>query len=98
MTIKLAKFGIGNIVRHRIHAFRGVIFDVDPIFANSEEWYAAIPADIRPPKDQPWYHVLVHGETHTTYVAECNLEGDETGDPILHPALDVHFSGRTGGL
>jgi heat shock protein HspQ len=92
-----AKFRVGQVVRHRMFDYRGVVYDADPEFGLTGEWYEQM-ARSRPPKDEPWYHVLVDGAVHTTYVSERNLEGDETGDPILHPALDVHFSGRSGGL
>lgn len=82
-----AKFSIGDVVRHRIHPFRGVIYDVDPTFANSEEWWESIPAEVRPAKDQPYYHLLAENEkTHyTAYVSEQNLLEDDSGDPITHP-------------
>jgi heat shock protein HspQ len=90
------KFAIGQIIRHRLFGYRGVIFDVDPVFAASEEWYAAM-AKSRPPKDRPWYHVLVDGRSHTTYVAERNLDADPSSDPIQHPLLDSCFAGLRDG-
>ncbi len=86
-----ARFAIGDVVRHRMFDFRGVIFDVDPVFANSEEWYEAIPEEIRPPKDQPFYHLLAeNAETeYIAYVSEQNLLPDESGEPVRHP--DVRF-------
>ena len=83
-----AKFGIGQIVRHRVYPFRGVIFDVDPTFANTEEWWLAIPEAVRPRKDQPYYHLLAENEqtTYVAYVSEQNLLPDETGKPVRHPA------------
>ena len=88
-AISHARFGIGDVVRHRIFDFRGVIFDVDPVFANSEEWYQAIPEDIRPAKDQPFYHLLAeNGETsYTAYVSQQNLVTDESDEPVDHPAI-----------
>ncbi|HUG62598.1 MAG TPA: heat shock protein HspQ [Methylomirabilota bacterium] len=87
---KTAKFQIGEIVKHRHFPFRGVIFDVDPIFANTEEWYQAIPEDIRPAKDQPFYHVFAENadSEYVAYVSEQNLEVDESGVPIRHPEIE----------
>ncbi|NQU72161.1 MAG: heat shock protein HspQ [Rhodospirillales bacterium] len=96
MADQNAKFFVGQIVRHRMFQYRGVIFDIDPEFANSDEWYDAM-AQSRPPKDQPWYHVLVHGETHTTYVAERNLEDDPSGASINHPAVNIKFASYGDG-
>jgi heat shock protein HspQ len=99
MTIRTAKFHIGDIVRHRIYAFRGVIFDVDPVFSNTEEWWLAIPEDIRPAKDQPYYHLLAENEetTYVAYVSEQNLLPDESGNPVSHPQVSEIFSGIEGG-
>ena len=83
-----ARFFVGQVVHHRLFGYRGVIFDVDARFEGTDEWYDEV-ARSRPPKDQPWYHVLVDGATHTTYVAERNLEADETGGPVRHPLVDV---------
>jgi heat shock protein HspQ len=92
-AISHARFTIGDVVRHRIFDFRGVIFDVDPVFANSEEWYQAIPEDIRPRKDQPFYHLLAeNGETsYTAYVSQQNLVTDESEEPVDHPAISGLF-------
>ncbi len=87
---KVAKFGIGELIHHKLFDYRGVVADVDAAFAGTEEWYDAM-ARSRPPKDEPWYHVLVHGAEHSTYVAERNLETDRTGEPIVHPGLDRLF-------
>jgi len=89
-----AHFSIGDIVRHRIFDFRGVIFDVDPVFANTEEWYEAIPEEVRPRKDQPFYHLLAeNGESsYVAYVSQQNLEADEEGGPVDHPALTGIFT------
>ena len=92
-----AKFRVGQIVRHRLFDYRGVVFDADPVFAMTDEWYDQM-ARSRPPKDEPWYHVLVDGAVHTTYVAQRNLEGDATDDPIRHPELDDYFSARQDAL
>ena len=90
---RIAKFGLGQIVRHRIFPFRGVIFDVDPEFSNSDEWYSSIPEHVRPSKDQPFYHLLAENEetTYVAYVSEQNLLVDGTGEPIRHPAVDELF-------
>ena len=92
---KAAQFGVGQLVHHCLFDYRGVVYDVDPQFRGSEEWYETM-ARSRPPKDKPWYHVLVHDAEHTTYVAERNLEPDLTGEPIRHPALDDYFEGMSG--
>ncbi len=94
-----ASFAIGDVVRHRLFDFRGVIFDVDPVFANSEEWYAAIPADIRPRKDQPFYHLLAENadSTYVAYVSQQNLVMDDTEEPIDHPAIPGLFTGYEQG-
>jgi heat shock protein HspQ len=86
-----ALFSPGQLIHHRLFDYRGVIVDVDPTCQASDEWYEQV-ARSRPPRDRPWYHVLVHGATHMTYVAERNLERDESGDPIVHPLLDRFFS------
>jgi heat shock protein HspQ len=89
--INRARFGIGDLVHHRLFQYRGVIVDVDPDFQSTEEWYEAV-AKSRPPKDKPWYHVLVDGAEHSTYVAEQNLEPDDSDTPIRHPMLEHFFS------
>ena len=81
-----AKFFVGQIVQHKKFNYRGAVFDVDATFQGSDEWYALV-ARSRPPKDQPWYHVLVDGAEHTTYVAERHLESDECSKPIKHPLV-----------
>lgn len=90
---KTAKFRIGQVVRHRIFPFRGVIFDVDPQFANTDEWYESIPAEVRPRKDQPFYHLLAeNAETeYIAYVSEQNLLDDPSGDPVRHPQIAEMF-------
>jgi heat shock protein HspQ len=94
-----ALFSIGDVVRHRLFDFRGVVFDVDPVFANSEEWYQAIPEDVRPAKDQPFYHLLAENaeSTYVAYVSQQNLLPDVEGDPIDHPAIDGLFDGFEPG-
>lgn len=88
-----AKFGIGDVVRHRLFPFRGVIFDIDPEFDNTDEWYEAIPVDVRPRKDQPFYHLLAENEEteYVAYVSEQNLLWDETGEPVRHPQVGDMF-------
>ena len=90
------RFHIGQIVHHRKYDYRGVIIDVDPVFQGTEEWYATV-AVSRPPKDRPWYHVLVDRASHGTYVAERHLEPDETGKQIDHPALGRFFDRFSDG-
>ena len=85
-----AKFSVGDVIHHRLFEYRGVIADVDATYQGSDEWYEQV-ARSRPPKDAPWYHVLVSEATHMTYVAERNLEPDTTGDPAYHPLLDAFF-------
>ncbi|GGB61886.1 DNA-binding protein [Henriciella pelagia] len=94
-----AKFQIGQIVRHRLFDFRGVIFDVDPVFANSDEWYEAIPEDMRPSKDQPYYHLFAENDkTHyVAYVSEGNLLPDETDAPVSHPDIPDFFEMTPSG-
>lgn len=93
MVATVAKFHIGQVVRHRIFPFRGVIFDVDPEFNHTDEWYEAIPADIRPQKNQPFYHVFAENKTdhYEAYVSEQNLLPDTTGDPVEHPMIAEIF-------
>ncbi len=93
MDQKQAKFKIGQVVRHRMFSFRGVIFDVDPEFANTEEWWQAIPEDVRPDKDQPFYHLLAENEHshYVAYVSQQNLLQDESGLPIEHPEVRDYF-------
>ena len=90
---RFAKFRIGQVVRHRIFPFRGVIFDVDPVFNNTEQWYQSIPAEIRPRKDQPFYHLLAENEEsyYEAYVSEQNLLPDESGEPVEHPKVAAMF-------
>jgi heat shock protein HspQ len=91
--IRLAKFQIGQVVKHRVYPFRGVIFDVDPVFNNTEEWYASIPEEIRPRKDQPFYHLLAENAetTYVAYVSEQNLLIDDSGKPVSHPSVKDMF-------
>ena len=96
MTQAQAKFGVGDCIHHRRFGYRGVIVDVDATFQGTEDWYDQMAAS-RPPKDAPWYHVLVHAAFHTTYVAERNLEIDPSGEPTDHPLLDDFFDGFRDG-
>jgi heat shock protein HspQ len=96
---QVAKFAIGQVVRHRIFPFRGVIFDVDPQFSNTEEWWLAIPEEVRPRKDQPFYHLLAENEQSAlvAYVSEQNLLPDDSGEPVGHPHTSVLFAGFENG-
>jgi heat shock protein HspQ len=94
-----ARFSIGDVVKHRMFDFRGVIFDIDPVFANSEEWYQSIPEEIRPSKDQPFYHLLAENEesSYVAYVSQQNLLPDMAGGPVDHPAIEGLFEGFDEG-
>ncbi|HEY5721471.1 MAG TPA: heat shock protein HspQ [Allosphingosinicella sp.] len=98
-AIAHADFAIGDVVRHRIFEFRGVIFDVDPVFANTEEWYQAIPEEIRPSKDQPYYHLLAENSdsTYLAYVSQQNLLHDDSLEPVNHPAISGIFDAFADG-
>ena len=91
--IRSAKYTIGQVVRHRVYPFRGVVFDIDPLFSNTEEWYQSIPAEVRPHKDQPYYHLFAeNAETeYVAYVSEQNLLPDDSGEPIRHPQVAEIF-------
>jgi heat shock protein HspQ len=97
--VSSARFGLGDIVRHKIFDFRGVIFDVDPVFANSEEWYQSIPEDVRPERDQPFYHLLAeNGESsYVAYVSQQNLTSDDENGPVSHPAIAGIFDQMSDG-
>jgi heat shock protein HspQ len=90
---RVAKFKIGQVVRHRVFPFRGVVFDIDPEFSNTEEWYESIPADSRPHKDQPFYHLFAeNAETeYIAYVSEQNLLADTSDEPVRHPQVAEIF-------
>jgi len=94
-----ASFSIGDVVRHRVFDFRGVIFDVDPVFANSEEWYQAIPEALRPRKDQPFYHLLAENaeSSYVAYVSQQNLLPDDSDEPVEHPAIPGLFASFADG-
>ncbi len=91
--IRRAKYAIGQVVRHRVYPFRGVVFDIDPLFSNTEEWYQSIPSEVRPHKDQPYYHLFAeNAETeYVAYVSEQNLLPDDSGDPVRHPQVAEIF-------
>ncbi|KTT75740.1 DNA-binding protein [Sphingomonas endophytica] len=97
--VAYARFAIGDVVRHRMLDFRGVIFDVDPVFANSEEWYQSIPETFRPRKDQPFYHLLAENleSTYVAYVSQQNLEHDDSDEPVDHPAIAGLFDRTEDG-
>ncbi|MCL2452583.1 MAG: heat shock protein HspQ [Alphaproteobacteria bacterium] len=93
MKPRIAKFAIGQIVKHRRYPFRGIVFDVDPEFANTEEWWQSIPAEVRPRKDQPFYHLFAENADteYVAYVSEQNLLPDTSGDPVRHPQVNEMF-------
>ncbi|MBC7831096.1 MAG: heat shock protein HspQ [Hyphomicrobium sp.] len=93
-TVRQAKFAVGQVVRHRFYPFRGVVFDIDAEFDNTEEWWLSIPEEIRPHKEQPYYHLLAeNAETeYIAYVSEQNLLPDETGQPLRHPQVSELFT------
>lgn len=95
----LARFSIGDVVRHRMLDFRGVVFDIDPVFANSEEWYQSIPEDIRPTREQPYYHLLAENEdtSYVAYVSQQNLLVDEEDRPVDHPGVPQLFDDFSDG-
>jgi heat shock protein HspQ len=98
-AIAHANFAIGDVVRHRLFDFRGVIFDVDPVFANTDEWYEAIPQDLRPRKDQPFYHLLAENidSSYVAYVSQGNLMLDDSEEPVDHPAISGLFTDYRDG-
>jgi len=98
-SVAHARFSIGDVVRHRVFEFRGVVFDVDPVFANSDEWYESIPEAIRPSKEQPFYHLLAENSesSYVAYVSQQNLIPDDSEEPVDHPAIDGLFTGYAGG-
>lgn len=98
-SIRIAKFHIGQVVKHKIYPFRGVIFDVDPEFDNSDEWYESIPEEIRPKKDQPFYHLFAENEEseYVAYVSEQNLQLDETDEPLRHSQVEEVFERDANG-
>ena len=95
MTMPSAKFHIGQLVRHEMFDYRGAIFDVDQVYSGTDQWYEQV-ARSRPPKDAPWYHVMVHDALHTTYVAERNLKVEPDPTQIAHPLLGEYFTAFDG--
>lgn len=97
--IRQAKFAIGQVVRHRLFSFRGLIFDIDPVFANTEEWWLSIPEEIRPRKDQPFYHIYAENDdtTYIAYVSEQNLLADESAVALRHPSISSDFIRQRDG-
>jgi len=98
--IRNAKYQIGQVVRHRLYPFRGVVFDIDPVFDNTEEWWQSIPAEVRPRKDQPFYHLFAENADteYVAYVSEQNLLPDESGEPVRHPQVaEVFIKDGKGG-
>jgi len=97
--MKIAKYTIGQVVKHRVYPFRGIIFDVDPEFDNTDEWYEAIPEDIRPAKNQPFYHLFAENDEteYVAYVSEQNLLPDASGEPLRHPEVDEIFTQNADG-
>ena len=93
-AMRQAKFSVGAVVKHRVYPFRGVVFDIDPVFNNTEDWWQAIPEEIRPRKDQPFYHLLAENAetTYVAYVSEQNLLADKTGKPVRHPQVKEMFA------
>ena len=100
MNPRRAKFGIGQVVKHRKYAFRGIIYDVDPEFANTQEWWESIPEDVRPRKDQPFYHLFAENADteYIAYVSEQNLLADTSGDPVRHPQVEEVFVRAQDGV
>jgi heat shock protein HspQ len=99
MKARNAKYAIGQVVKHRIYPFRGVIFDVDPTFSNTEEWYNSIPEEVRPARDQPFYHLFAENADteYVAYVSEQNLLPDTSGEPIRHPQVKDVFDQDSAG-
>ncbi len=97
--MRSAKYAVGDVVRHRYFPFRGIVYDIDPIFNNTEEWWLAIPVEMRPRKDQPYYHLLAENAetTYIAYVSEQNLLADKTGLPVKHPRVRELFARDSDG-
>ncbi len=100
MKQQVAKFSLGQVVKHRVHPFRGVVFDVDAEFNNSEEWIENIPEDIRPDRDQPFYHLFAENESsyYVAYVSEQNLLQDDSNEPVDHPDVGEMFGEFSNGI
>jgi len=97
MVTQKAKFRIGQSIEHKLFKYRGVIYDVDPVFQGTDEWYENV-ALTKPPRDKPWYRVLVHNALHETYVAERNLDADNSNEPVRHPLVDELFDSYDNGV
>lgn len=97
MVTQNAKFRIGQLIEHKLFKYRGVIFDVDPVYQGTDEWYESVTLT-KPPRNKPWYKVLVHNAVHETYVAERNLDADDSHKPVNHPLVDVVFDGFENGI
>jgi heat shock protein HspQ len=99
-TVRHAKYRVGQVVRHRFYPFRGIIFDIDPVFNNTEEWWQSIPEEIRPRKDQPFYHLLAENALteYVAYVSEQNLVPDHSGVPLRHPQVAELFALTENGV
>jgi heat shock protein HspQ len=97
-TMRMAKYSVGDVVKHRIYPFRGIVFDIDPIFNSTEEWWSSIPAEIRPTKNQPFYHLLAENDKteYIAYVSEQNLLPDDSGKPLRHPQVGQMFAEKEG--
>ena len=98
-AIAEAHFALGDVVRHRVFSFRGVVFDIDPVFANSDEWYESSPVEVRPSKDQPYYHLFAENDdsSYVAYVSQQNLVNDADGGPVSHPAIGEMFQEFANG-
>jgi heat shock protein HspQ len=97
-AIRMAKYRVGDVVKHRIYPFRGIIFDIDPVFNSTDDWWQSIPEEIRPTKNQPFYHLLAENEKteYIAYVSEQNLLPDATGTPLRHPQVGQMFVEKEG--
>ncbi len=97
-AMRMAKYRVGDVVKHRIYPFRGIVFDIDPVFNSTEEWWQSIPAEIRPTKNQPFYHLLAENDKteYIAYVSEQNLLPDDSGKPLRHPQVGQMFAENEG--
>jgi heat shock protein HspQ len=97
-SMRVAKYSVGDVVKHRIYPFRGIIFDIDPVFNSTEDWWQSIPEEIRPTKNQPFYHLLAENEKteYIAYVSEQNLLPDDSGKPLRHPQVGQMFTEKNG--
>jgi heat shock protein HspQ len=97
-AMRTAKYRVGDVVKHRIYPFRGIIFDIDPVFNSTEEWWQSIPTEIRPTKNQPFYHLLAENDKteYIAYVSEQNLLPDDSGKPLRHPQVGQMFAEKEG--